>query len=104
MGNLKLLGRKIRALRKAKNLTQEKLAELIEMSPRHIVNLENGSNQPAISTLKKIAAALDTSIASLYNNDYYDDPEVLRTKIHDKVDKINDTQLRMLYRVATGLD
>lgn len=104
MNDKELIGQKIKTLRNSKQLTQEKFAELIDLSVRQMGKIENGKCYPSLETLKKIAQLFDLTLDVLLDTDYYDDPEVLRTKIHDKVDKINDTQLRMLYRVATGLD
>jgi transcriptional regulator with XRE-family HTH domain len=52
----------IRALRKQRKYTQKKLAEITRMKQGRISVLENPSNTPSISTLKKIANALDVGL------------------------------------------
>lgn len=52
----------IRALRKQRNYTQKKVAEISEMKQERISVLENPSNTPNISTLKKIANAFDVGL------------------------------------------
>ena len=49
------IGRKIRSLRLEQGLSQEKLAELVEMSREHISCLERGKNTISIESLYKIA-------------------------------------------------
>lgn len=49
------IGRKIRSLRLEQGLSQEKLAELVEMSREHISCLERGKNTISIDSLYKIA-------------------------------------------------
>ena len=46
---------KIRLIREAKGLTQEQIAEKLEMSPNAYGNIERGDNDPKLSKLQKIA-------------------------------------------------
>jgi transcriptional regulator with XRE-family HTH domain len=46
---------KIRLIREAKGLTQEQVAEKLEMSPNAYGNIERGDNDPKLSKLQKIA-------------------------------------------------
>ncbi|MDD3593117.1 MAG: helix-turn-helix transcriptional regulator [Candidatus Gastranaerophilales bacterium] len=62
----KALGKKIQAIRKQKKLTQEKLAELIDIEIPSLSNIERGKFSPAVDTLQKIAKALDVEISDLY--------------------------------------
>jgi transcriptional regulator with XRE-family HTH domain len=52
----------IRALRKQRKYTQKKLAKITHMKQERISVLENPSNTPNISTLKKIANAFDVGL------------------------------------------
>ena len=52
----------------AKNeLTQEKLAELSGISPKHITKIESGKVSPSIYIVYKLAKILNTSIDNLVN-------------------------------------
>ena len=51
MDNKKKLGLKIKELRKRKGLTQEELAELIQMEQNSISVMESGRNFPTLGTL-----------------------------------------------------
>lgn len=55
------VGRKIRVLRKRKNLTQLELAELVNLSESYISYLENGFKFVSVESLLCIANALDTT-------------------------------------------
>ena len=59
------VGRNIRLERERANLTREKLAELIEVTPRFIADVESGRVGVSISTLKKICESLNISSDSL---------------------------------------
>ena len=51
----KLLGQRIKEVRKAKNITQEELAEKIGIGTSNISYIENGKFAPSIETLQKLA-------------------------------------------------
>lgn len=51
----------IKEYRKKKKITQEKLAELLDISPRQLQRIENGSSETSLKTLKKLIKVLDIS-------------------------------------------
>lgn len=63
--NKKSLGHKIKAIRKAKKLTQAQLAELSGTNEKHISKIETGVYFPTYATLSKIFEALDLNIENL---------------------------------------
>ena len=65
--NYEKLGSKIRELRKETNLTQEQLAEKVNMDVRSIVEIESGKRNPTLKTLSKIAGALKIPLSDLLN-------------------------------------
>ena len=54
------LGNRIREAREKRHLTQEKLSEIVDISPTHMSVLERGVKGMKLSTFIKIANALDT--------------------------------------------
>ncbi len=66
MDHKKLLGQRIKYFRKAKNLTQEQLAELVGMEPNSISIIESGRNFPTLNSLEKIANALEIELNLLF--------------------------------------
>ncbi len=59
------LGQAIRELRDERGLTQEALANQVEMHPTWISRLESGEHDPAWSTVQRISKALGVSTAEL---------------------------------------
>ena len=59
--NQKAVGRRIKAAREEKRLTQEQLAELVDLSPMHVSVIERGVKLPKLETLINIANVLDVS-------------------------------------------
>jgi len=61
-----MLAENIRRIRKKKNLTQEKLARMADISNNTLVKIEMGmAKEPTITTVTKIADALGVSIDEL---------------------------------------
>ena len=58
----------IKKARKQSGITQEELGKRLGVSQSAIAQFENGKNEPSLSTLRKIAAAL-----GVYMNDLIDD-------------------------------
>jgi transcriptional regulator with XRE-family HTH domain len=56
---------KIRALRERKGLSQRALAEKAKMSITFLSNVELGKVDPSLSTLRRLAKALNVKIADL---------------------------------------
>ena len=63
--DLKAVGQRIKAAREAKNLTQEELAALVNLSPTHVSVIERGLKVTKLDTFIAIANALDVSADTL---------------------------------------
>jgi transcriptional regulator with XRE-family HTH domain len=61
----KKFGRKVARLRSGNHLTQEKLAEMVGLSARHMQAIEAGDYWPTLPTLRKLRSALKTSWENL---------------------------------------
>lgn len=97
-----LLGLKIKEFRKQKKLTQEQLAEVLDLDIGYISKLEVGRNFPTIGTLEKIAQALDVELYELFQYTGIKDKD-FRTEIIKIYDKLSKEKQFTLYRVAKGL-
>lgn len=58
-------GKKVRYLRKLKNLSQDELAELCELHRTYIGSVERGERNITLINANKIANALSVSLAEL---------------------------------------
>lgn len=62
----KQLGEKIQRVRKSKNISQMKLAEMIGVQTTTIGNIERGETDTSVYTIFKIAEALRVHIKELF--------------------------------------
>jgi transcriptional regulator with XRE-family HTH domain len=61
----KEIGHQINHLRTQRGLTQERLAELAELSPTYISHIERGSKKVSLNALICLAAALEVPVERL---------------------------------------
>lgn len=61
----KLIGNRIRIIRKKQSLTQEQLAELADISVVYVSKLEHGQRVPSLETLLEICNVLNCSMDDL---------------------------------------
>lgn len=98
MNNIKKrLGRRIQELRKSNKLTQEQLAEKIEIGTSNISYIETGKFCPTPETLGKIAKALNVEIYELYMFEQLKPIDELRTELIGAI-RANDDLTRLMYK------
>lgn len=66
----KMFGRRLRELRKAGNLSQEKLAEMMGLSPNTIGMIERGNRTTTVEKAFRFALALQVDVGELFKNLY----------------------------------
>ena len=59
------IGKRIAALRKKQNISQDHLAFIADMDRTYLTRLEKGRANPSVRTLHKIARKLKIKVASL---------------------------------------
>lgn len=101
----KELGEKIKRLRKKQKLTQEQLAEMIDIAPRNLSSIEVGTSFAKAETLEKILIALNTTTEELFSNDHIKSNEALIKEIHNSISSIQDNKamLEKVYKVIKAL-
>lgn len=82
------VGKNIKKLRELKRLTQDSLAEKLNVTRQSVSNWEAGKNQPDIETLESLSAALDTEVTEI---------------IYGKKDSYHMYQKRYICRAAVSL-
>ena len=70
MLNFKQIGKKIRIRRETLGITQEMVANYLDVNPSHISNIECGRANPSLSALIKIANFLQCSVDCFINEEY----------------------------------
>jgi transcriptional regulator with XRE-family HTH domain len=63
---LQKFGRRIADIRRQKGMTQERLAESVEVHRTYIGFIEQGKRNPSIGNINRIAASLGVSLSELF--------------------------------------
>lgn len=93
MSNLdfKTIGLKIRERRKSLSITQEYIAEQLDVNPSHISNIECGRANPSLTALIKIANLLQCSV------DYFIEEEYTYKSKSKNAESIDEQILKKLH-------
>lgn len=84
----KAIGLKIRERRQTLGMTQEQIANELEVNPSHISNIECGRSNPSLTALVKIANVLECSVDFFLSGEYtfvYKQEKTLDDKIMEKL-------------------
>ncbi len=68
-GGFMEVGKKLHKLRENKKMSMYRLTQITGVSGHHIKGIEEGTRQPTIETLNRLAVALGSSLAELFNDD-----------------------------------
>ena len=95
------IGKRIAALRREKNLKQDDLAQMLEVSPQAVSKWENDQTCPDISLLPKLAKILGVSVDELLSGKQELQPVVTLVPEDQRKD-IKDMMLRIVEDSADG--
>lgn len=84
----------LKKIRKSKGLSQVTLATNADLSPGLVGDIESGRRNPTLTSIEKIAIALDVPVQQLFYDSQADYPlsaidskKELRTVLHTLIDK-----------------
>ena len=95
------IGKRIATLRREKNLKQDDLAQMLEVSPQAVSKWENDQTCPDISLLPKLAKILGVSVDELLSGKQELQPVVTLVPGDQRKD-IKDMMLRIVVDSADG--
>jgi transcriptional regulator with XRE-family HTH domain len=98
-----VIGGRIRKAREDKGITQELLAEWIDVSNAYISKIERGKTAVNLDNLDKICAALNISIEFIFSgtNTASDDP--LRNEIIEMLEGCSPAQIKLIAQIIKSI-
>ena len=99
----KELGKRIRAERRKQDLTQEKLAEMANISDSFMGHIERGGRTLSIETLAKLANALNLSIEYIICREFNYQPDMLPAEILDALNRMSGNQRKVFLNMMKTL-
>ena len=99
MDNKKLLGKRIKELRKNAGYTQEKLAELIDIETSSLSGIESGRHFPSLPTVERIARKLNVEMKALFDFNHLQTYDKMKADIVNNINRLNENELSIVYRL-----
>ena len=97
------VGRRIRAQRKKLSLSQEELAEMVNISTVHMSHIETGRSFPKADLIEKFAEALNVEYTKLFKTEHLQDKGTLLKQINSLLQKASDEELKNVYKIVNNL-
>ena len=100
--DFKTIGNNIKKRRQSLGITQEYIANILDVNPSHISNIECGRANPSLTALVKIATILQCSVDIFISQEYtykFDDsqPNTIDDKLMEKLELCtNETKEKIL--------
>ena len=95
-----LLGLRLKEYSENRKLTQDKLAEMVGIDPKHLSRIENGRNYPSLETLEKILDSLDVSYEEIFNFKLLVSKDELIKKINSRLEVLDESKLKLIYNIV----
>lgn len=102
MDNKKLLGKRIKELRKKSKLTQEDLAEMVDIETSTLSGIESGRHFPSLFTLEKIAKSLNLELKTFFDFNHLDSICKMKNVIVNNLDRLEDSQIVFIHKFFEG--
>lgn len=100
METKKLVGMRIKGLRRARGYSQEKLAEVTGINPKYLSSIERGEENPTLDLFIRLSQGLKVDIHEMFNTEYEDQPpQTLRKKLQTLLGDIEDQDLTRAIRI-----
>lgn len=101
--DLKAVGQRIKDAREEKNLTQEELAALVNLSSTHVSVIERGLKVTKLDTFVAIANALDVSADELLVDVVAHSVTGVSNRLSDKISSLPMKEQKKIIKVVQAL-
>ena len=99
----KAIGKRIKMARIEEKITQERLAELVEISPTHMSNIETGTTRVSLTTIVNLANALSVTVDDLLCDSVVKVRGQFEKDIASVLEDCDEFELRIITDMAQAL-
>ena len=103
MNKKQALGARIKEFREKNKMTQDTLAELVGVDPKHLSRIENGKNYPSLETLEKLVSNLNISFEDVFEFKHLVQRTELLQNISERIQYLNDEKLKFIIKILKEL-
>lgn len=98
-----LIGARIKSIREAKELTQEALAEKMDINTVYLSNIERGRANPTLNMLIKFTDALEVEMWELFDFGHEVNIKELREAMSKLLKESDEEKLRMAVKIMRAV-
>jgi len=95
----KLIGQRIKEIRKQKGLTQEQLGESSSVGAKYISQVEREGANLTLTLAENIASGLQVDLKDLFDFDHKADEKQLKADLKAMIESADEKQLQTLHRI-----
>ena len=99
MDNKKLLGKRIKQIRKSLGFTQEKPSELIDIETSSLSGIESGRFFPSLHVLNKMSEVLDIELIEFFRFETVNIPKNIDEQITNMINKQSSERKEIIYKI-----
>ena len=103
MNTQKLFGKRVKELRKQKNITQEQLSEMLGVFQKQIGNIETGTTFTTMNNIEKLAQIFEVEIQDLFAFNQHKNKTELVEEINRFVSMASDEQIKLIYKIIKDI-
>ena len=103
MDNKKLLGKRIKTIRKHRGLTQEKLSELIGIETGSLSGIESGRFFPSLHILDKMSEVLDVELVEFFKFPTIDISQNIDKELKNIIKDQNAQNKVLIYKIIKSV-
>lgn len=100
--NYALIGKRVRETRKQQKISQERLAELTDVSVSYISHIETARKKASLSTLIRIANALGITVDELLNGNQIYNPNDYQTDLDQIMEDCSLLEKRLIFALVSA--
>jgi transcriptional regulator with XRE-family HTH domain len=100
---LTTFGQAVKEARESRNLTREKLAEMLDLSARHVQYIETRGQRPSLEKFYKIVTLLNISVDRLFFPENNESKTTQRRRIDAILDGMDENDLSVVAATVTAM-
>ena len=103
METKKLIGMRIKELRRSKHLSQEQLAEKADINSKYLSRMERGTENPTLDMLIKLSNALEVEMWEMFDFGHVASQKELKQTIQDFSRTADESTLRLALKLIRAV-
>ena len=103
METKKLIGMRIKELRRSNHLSQEQLAEKADINSKYLSRMERGTENPTLDMLIKLSNALEVEMWEMFDFGHVASQKELKQAIQDFSRTADESTLRLALKLIRAV-